>query len=140
MIDLIKKLRENDIQISLEKNDLVISFNGEEFDPKLLLELKTNKLRLVEYLKKYINKKEYKDIVRLPVQDSYPISSSQRRLWVLSQFEDGSKAYHIPSHMSLKANASDISNLKLAIHCVIERHEILRTVFRENAEGEVRQW
>src|SRR5690606_26284615 len=85
-------------------------------------------------------KKEYKDIVRLPVQDSYSISDAQRRLWVLSQFEDGSKAYHIPSHMSLKANASDISNLKLAIHCVIERHEILRTVFRENAEGEVRQW
>src|SRR5690606_33203507 len=85
-------------------------------------------------------KKEYKDIVRLPVQDSYSISDAQRRLWVLSQFEDGSKAYHIPSHFDLKANASDISNLKLAIHCVIERHEILRTVFRENAEEEVRQW
>src|SRR5690606_21202520 len=79
-------------------------------------------------------------IEKLEIMDSYPISSSQRRLWVLSQFEDGSKAYHMPSHFDLKANASDISNLKLAIHCVIERHEILRTVFRENAEGEVRQW
>ena len=70
---------------------------------------------------------------------SYAISDAQRRLWVLSQFEGGSVAYNMPSSIELEKNI-DIENFKRAIDSTIERHEILRTVFKEDETGEIRQW
>ncbi len=72
-------------------------------------------------------------------QASYPISDAQRRLWVLSQFEGGSAAYNLPGSTYLNQDI-DIENFKRAIDATIDRHEILRTVFREDASGEIRQW
>jgi len=71
-------------------------------------------------------------------QDSYPISNAQKRLWILSQVEKGSIAYNIPFSTVLQG-AYNITRFAKAIDTVIERHEILRTVFREEDSGEVRQ-
>ncbi|MEM9920977.1 MAG: amino acid adenylation domain-containing protein [Bacteroidota bacterium] len=73
-----------------------------------------------------------------PIQESYPISDAQRRMWILSQFDEGSLAYNIPNTTELKG-AYDPTLFKKAIHAVIDRHEILRTVFVEEANGSVRQ-
>ncbi|WP_202704569.1 condensation domain-containing protein, partial [Flavobacterium sp. UGB4466] len=34
----------------------------------------------------------------------------------------------------------EIENIRRAIEATIDRHEILRTVFREEESGEIRQW
>ncbi|RFM33510.1 non-ribosomal peptide synthetase [Chitinophaga silvisoli] len=73
-----------------------------------------------------------------PVSDDYPLSSAQRRLWVLGQFEEGSAAYNIPGTCVLKG-ALDVAALQRSFVELIQRHEVLRTVFRENTAGEVRQ-
>ncbi|WP_133054574.1 non-ribosomal peptide synthetase, partial [Niastella populi] len=78
-------------------------------------------------------------IEKLAPQVSYAISDGQRRLWVLSQFEGGSAAYNMPGSIYLNQDI-DIENFKRAIDATIERHEILRTVFREDESGELRQW
>jgi amino acid adenylation domain-containing protein len=74
-----------------------------------------------------------------PEQESYPLSSSQKRLWVLSQFEEGNIAHNMPFYKELDGTY-DIELLKKAIYSTIERHEVLRTIFHENEEGELRQW
>ncbi len=79
------------------------------------------------------------EIEKAAPQASYPISDAQRRLWVLSQFEGGSAAYNIPG--SLKLNGEyELPLFVQAFDSLIDRHEILRTVFREDASGEIRQW
>ncbi|WP_165760192.1 condensation domain-containing protein, partial [Niastella populi] len=78
-------------------------------------------------------------IEKLTPQASYAISDGQRRLWVLSQFEGGSAAYNIPGSIYLNQDI-EIENFRRAIDATIERHEILRTVFREDESGEMRQW
>ncbi len=60
----------------------------------------------------------------------YPLSLSQERLWVLTRFEDASKAYHMPAAFHV-SGALDVAVLEKALMLVIARHEILRTVFRE---------
>ncbi|NQX42958.1 amino acid adenylation domain-containing protein [Pedobacter steynii] len=72
-------------------------------------------------------------------QICYPLSSSQRRLWILSQFEDGNAAYNIPRVYVFQGSLSQES-LTAAFRMLIARHEILRTVFREDEEGEIRQF
>lgn len=84
------------------------------------------------------DKKEYIGITKVKELDSYDVSDAQRRLWVLSQFEGGSVAYNMPSTIILNGNF-DIEKFEKAIYAVINRHEILRTVFRENGEGEILQ-
>lgn len=72
-------------------------------------------------------------------RSGFEMSDAQRRLWVLSQFEESSVAYNIPG-VSYLHEKLHVENFIKAIHSTIERHEILRTVFKENDEGELRQW
>jgi putative pyridoxal-dependent aspartate 1-decarboxylase len=85
------------------------------------------------------NTTEYIAIKKVPVQESYPISYAQRRLWVLSQFEEGSVAYNIPGSLKLQGKY-ELELFQRSFEHLIERHEILRTVFKENGTGELRQW
>ncbi|WP_342332928.1 amino acid adenylation domain-containing protein [Pedobacter sp. FW305-3-2-15-E-R2A2] len=71
-------------------------------------------------------------------QTDYPLSFSQKRLWVLSQFGDGNMAYNIPG-VYLFEGTLDLSGLSHAFSALIERHEILRTVFRSTESGDIRQ-
>ncbi|WP_217606646.1 non-ribosomal peptide synthetase [Chitinophaga sp. GbtcB8] len=69
---------------------------------------------------------------------SYPLSSAQRRLWVLSQFEDGSIAYNMPA-VYVFSGKLNIPLLEQSFRKLQARHEILRTVFRTDETGDVRQ-
>ncbi|MEM7110379.1 MAG: amino acid adenylation domain-containing protein, partial [Bacteroidota bacterium] len=82
---------------------------------------------------------KYQSIPQAPAQASYPLSNAQRRLWVLSQFEEGNKAYNVPLVYHVQG-VLDLNALTEAFKDMMKRHEILRTVFRADAEEEVRQW
>ncbi|MET0462942.1 MAG: condensation domain-containing protein, partial [Chitinophagaceae bacterium] len=57
------------------------------------------------------------------------LSPSQERLWFIDQLE-GSVAYHIPMILQLDGHL-DIHALEAAFRSVVQRHEILRTVYIE---------
>nr|MBA2611842.1 amino acid adenylation domain-containing protein [Bacteroidota bacterium] len=58
-----------------------------------------------------------------------PLSFSQERLWFIDRLE-GSLQYHIPAVMRLKGHLN-IKALEHALSSIINRHEVLRTVFLE---------
>jgi amino acid adenylation domain-containing protein len=58
-----------------------------------------------------------------------PLSFSQERLWLIHRIE-GSSHYHIPIVLKLKGRL-DKAALEHAFRSVINRHEVLRTVIRE---------
>ncbi|MFW0739616.1 amino acid adenylation domain-containing protein [Flavobacterium sp. T12S277] len=81
----------------------------------------------------------YTAIPKAEEQSSYVLTSSQHRLWILSQFEGGNQAYNIPGSFELEGTLN-AEYLNQAFKAVISRHEILRTSFKRNEEGEVRQF
>ena len=85
------------------------------------------------------NKTIYNHIPKAPPMEMYPLSSAQKRLWVLSKFEEGSGAYNMPSHIILDREIN-IESFKSSVYSVIDRHEILRTVFKEDENGDPHQW
>jgi acyl carrier protein len=72
-------------------------------------------------------------------RESYPMSSVQRRLWVLSHSEAGNTAYNVGETYVFEGKM-DWELLERCFQELIGRHEILRTVFREDNLGEVRQF
>lgn len=63
-------------------------------------------------------------------QTEYPVSFTQERLWVLTKFEEASKAYHMPAAFKISGYLDSL-RLQTALNMVVEKHEILRTVFKE---------
>ncbi|SKA48771.1 amino acid adenylation domain-containing protein, partial [Chitinophaga eiseniae] len=84
-------------------------------------------------------KEQQQAIPVLPLQDSYELSSSQHRLWVLSQLEGSNIAYNMPGVLVFEG-VLDKEALFSAFTMLVARHEILRTVFRADPAGTVKQY
>lgn len=136
MFDLVKELEDKNIRVSLKENNLEISFDG-DLDSEILNKLKENKERLIYFLSKY--SEAYKGIKTIGVLQNYPISHAQKRLWIQSQIEENSKVYNLCNQIELNEDY-DINVLEAAVLNVIKRHEVLRTIFKLNDDGEIRQW
>ena len=63
-----------------------------------------------------------------------PLSFSQERLWFIDKLE-GSVQYHVPAVLRLKGSL-DPEILEKTLQAIINRHEVLRTVIREEEEGQ----
>ncbi|RON48841.1 amino acid adenylation domain-containing protein [Pseudomonas frederiksbergensis] len=59
-----------------------------------------------------------------------PLSFAQQRLWFVQQFLPDSAAYNLPRVMRI-TGALPAQRLEIALNRVLDRHDILRTAFRE---------
>ncbi|MFD6065456.1 condensation domain-containing protein, partial [Rhodococcus wratislaviensis] len=66
--------------------------------------------------------------------DRVPLSVAQQRMWFLNQFDTASPAYNLPIALRL-TGVLDRDALRRALGDVQERHEALRTVFPDSADG-----
>ena len=76
-------------------------------------------------------------IPRIPRRDGrVPLSFAQERLWFLERLEPGGAAHVLPMAIVLQGRL-DLDAWRRAVTGVFRRHEALRTVFREEADGPV---
>ncbi|MEV6561061.1 amino acid adenylation domain-containing protein [Nocardia sp. NPDC051756] len=73
--------------------------------------------------------------------EELPLSLAQRRMWFLNRFDQdddaaGSAAYNLPFALRL-TGALDVAALGAALHDVVARHEVLRTVYPETSTGPI---
>ncbi len=72
-----------------------------------------------------------------PRPDPLPVSFAQRRLWVLHRIEGPSATYNVPVTTRLHGTV-DAEALRAAVDDLVNRHEILRTLYTET-DGEPTQ-
>ncbi|OOM76968.1 tyrocidine synthase 3 [Clostridium puniceum] len=85
----------------------------------------------IEAIGKLIEQTQYiknKDIIISEKKDFYPLSSSQRRIFVLNEITDENLNYNIPIVLKLYGKL-EYFQIESAINKLIKRHEILRTSF-----------
>ncbi|MEZ0367690.1 MAG: AMP-binding protein, partial [Candidatus Sericytochromatia bacterium] len=73
-----------------------------------------------------------------PRPPKLPLSFTQQRFWFYSQLEPDSLSYHIPGALEL-CGALDLAQLRLALQKLVNRHEILRTVYPVDEHGQPSQ-
>lgn len=143
MKDLFKKIVDNGLVLELKDDKLKLFSKSTEVNTELLNDIKANKEALIQYLREnsqdVIHNSAKETIPVLKQSESYLLSSSQKRLWILSQFEQSNSAYNMPGVFVFEGQL-DIAALETSFQSIIHRHEILRTNFKENKEGEVRQY
>ncbi len=93
---------------------------------------------IAELLSGAYGQQEFSAIQKIEPQESYSLTPAQQRMWIISQFKDGNRAYTIPNIIEFNGNL-DISVLEVAIRQLISRHESLRTFFKVSDQGEIRQ-
>ncbi|WP_281322355.1 non-ribosomal peptide synthetase [Flavobacterium aestivum] len=93
----------------------------------------------IEGLAKQLQENDYLAIPKAPVAASYPLTAAQNRLWILSQLDGGSIAYNMPATVKLTGTV-DAQKFEESFRLLMHRHEILRTYFKTNAEGEIQQY
>ncbi|MBA3830264.1 MAG: amino acid adenylation domain-containing protein, partial [Taibaiella sp.] len=69
--------------------------------------------------------------------ENIPISYSQERLWFIDQLE-GSVQYHIPAVLRMRGKL-DSEALRRSFGEIVNRHEVLRSVFYQQEDGKVCQ-
>ncbi|WP_298511894.1 non-ribosomal peptide synthetase [uncultured Kordia sp.] len=119
----------------------LISEYHKKFNSKLALKdiFEHNTIEKHQQLMINSSEDQYAEIPKIGTQENYILSDAQRRIWVLSQFQEGLVAYNMPSFIELEGKY-DTNILLQSIHAVVEKHEILRTVFKPNENDEIRQW
>ena len=137
---LIDRLIGLNINIGLAENDnLRIHTDIVNIPRDLLQEIWLNKEDLVRYLKANEQRESFERIPDAKPAECYPLSSSQKRLWVISRLEEANIAYNMTGVYVLTGEL-DREALELSVATLSGHHEILRTVFRENQQGEPQQF
>ncbi len=72
----------------------------------------------------------YQEISPCGERDIYPLSHAQKRLWILAQDKINAAAYNMPVPLLLEGKVN-LEHLNKSICTIVNRHEILRTVYFE---------
>ncbi|QHS63326.1 non-ribosomal peptide synthetase [Chitinophaga agri] len=135
-INILKKARTNGVFVFIENDKLKIRANEQvQIDDVLLDEIRQHKTELMHLLRHdldrgeevlpHIHPVDRREVTRLP------LSFGQEGLWLIDQL-DGSAHYHIEALFAVKGELA-VAKLEAAFRYIVNRHEILRTVIRQDA-------
>ncbi len=144
VIDILDQAREQGISVFLDDSKLRLKVaKGKKVDPEFVGFLRENKQEITDFLTNEMG--DFKKINTLDKKivpfdrsayDRIPLSFAQQRLWFIDQFQ-GSTQYHISQTLRL-TGAFSLADLEASLKEIVNRHEVLRTVIREE-EGEAYQ-
>lgn len=125
------------VQLDASGNNLSVRGNVKDLSDADKGDIRENKDALVEFLK---SQRKSSKIEPIFTQEGkgYDLSVNQENLWIESQFTGGGQVYNMPFSIEMDASKDKVL-LEKAVRAAIERHEILRTVFKETAGGEIQQ-
>ncbi|MCW3466344.1 non-ribosomal peptide synthetase [Chitinophaga nivalis] len=143
VLSILSSLKSKGLAIDMDDTGLNIRLNGplSALTASDKAQLKDHKAAILDFIKAERKKKQQQaagNIPRIADQPLYVLSNAQRRLWVLSQFEEGSVAYNIPGIHVFEGTLDNVA-LETAFNRLLQRHESLRTIFRQDEAGVVWQ-
>ena len=129
VVELLTRLRQLDVRIWSEAGSLRYSAPSGALTPELREQVARSKAELLRFLETAkISAPSTTGVKPVPRNVPLPLSYAQQRLWLLTELEPDTSAYHIPGAIRLEG-VLDVRALENALNEIRRRHEILRTTF-----------
>jgi len=125
----INDLRNQEIFLTVRDGELKIKAKREQLTKFLLAELTARKGEILDFYNTFDRAAGYSPIGRVGEKPYYVLSSAQKRLYFIQEFDKSSMAYNMPQVVQLEG-ALDKEKLEAAFGKLLARHESLRTCFR----------
>ncbi|HUN44157.1 MAG TPA: amino acid adenylation domain-containing protein [Acetobacteraceae bacterium] len=128
--DFLAELRRDGIHVWADGTELRCRAPKGRLTRELRAELAVRKAEILQSLGSLpdLSAETGEHIPRADRAGDLPLSSAQRRLWFLDQYETDKSVYAIATAVRLRGDLN-IGALREAINAIVERHETLRTVF-----------
>ena len=138
--EILQKAAEAGVFLSIGEKGLRFKLAADVFPEEVKREILANKAALIDFLKRR-RASEGGALSRLPLpqcarrpEQPCVLSFAQRRLWFIDRMGGGSPQYDMPGAARIKGRfEEDVA--ERALRRIIERHEVLRTVYEDGAEG-----
>ncbi|WP_343675056.1 condensation domain-containing protein, partial [Chitinophaga sp.] len=136
---LLEELIQHQVKLKVSEGKLLVQLPEGGIDAVLLEKLKQHKeaIRLLILDAQKPRVKRPVITKRSGERSREVLSHMQQRLWVLDQIE-GSAHYNISNALVLEGNL-DTTVFQRAFNTILERHEVLRTVYEQAENGQVYQ-
>ncbi|UII31860.1 amino acid adenylation domain-containing protein [Fulvivirga ulvae] len=132
VLNILNELKNSGSYAYIEAGKLQIKKPKQKtISPELIAEIKDNKQAIIDFLS-LSESSAPSEKISLESRNGFdrlPLSCSQERIWFIDRFE-GSTPYHMPTLRKIQGKL-DVDALQYAFTSVINRHEILRTVYKE---------
>ncbi len=141
MLNLLEKLKAKKISVWAQDSELKVAYDPTTLDKSLIAKIKESKENLLKlfHLNGVTSQQSFKDrkIFRTE-QGTWPLSFAQERLLFVEGYEQGANAYHIPYFAALNEETK-ISALEKSLVYIVNRHPILKTIYRHDDNGDYSQ-
>ena len=124
---------EQGIFLSVDNGNLQVDTNKESLSQDTLALLKSHKQELVNYIEAFqaqqaaISRQQLKKATH---DGPTPLSFAQQRLWIVDRMEQGAAQSNVSAPFVLEGKLNKQAMQK-AIDTIVARHEVLRSVYRE---------
>ncbi|ESP93916.1 non-ribosomal peptide synthetase [Pseudoalteromonas luteoviolacea] len=135
--NFIKEKIQNGLKVSSQNGKLIIKGNLAALSDEDKQFFKQNKESIISVVSQLSNTRAKLKPHTCP-KDRIPLSFSQQRLWFLDKVQGGGVEYNVPLVYKITGSL-DLASVKKALQSILERHEVLRTVYIETEQSLVYQ-
>ena len=128
--EYITHLRSKNILITVQEDNIAITAPDGALTSELIEQFKAKKPAILDFFNSIKEKKQA--ILSIPISpelEYYPLSSAQKRMYFLFEFDKESTSYNIFNSYRIEGEFS-ASRLESAFKELVVRHESLRTLFK----------
>ncbi len=127
MNELLLELKEKNIDINVEQGKLKLKIPKGLDVQGIIKRIKENETELISLIEKRARFNDKSNTIeRAPAKEAYQLSSAQKRLYILHEYDKTSLSYNYPSVTRLKGALSK-EQFNDIFNKLVKHHEILRT-------------
>lgn len=135
VVELLSLAHQAGIRFWVQEGALKYKAPAGAFTDELKSQITANKLNIIEFLQNREQEEKFSEpIGKTERSEGLPVSYGQKWLWLTSQMDGGSSAFHIPAAFRIRGKLN-MDILVKSLNRIVERHEILRTVYETKNGG-----